>query len=308
MEKLCVLVLGAGASRPYGLPLGRELRNSILRMRAEAEQTSQALQEVGISHEEFQEFQHDFQRSGFTSIDAFLEVRNRWLKTGKLAIAYCLSELESTSKLFPPTAPIDHWFEALWHKLKRPTWGECKKTNIRVVTFNYDRCLEIYLSTVISNNYGVAFETVWEWLKKKIVIHVHGTLGDYTRMLYYWKNPKKAVIAISGLRNSIKSIVIVSEGNPRTRAFLAAKSCLAQAGSIAFIGFGFHRANIERLAINFGDDWRNRPRLTATHKGLTPLTWGQIQRNYFGFHVTDKTHKARTIGQLIQEFIPMVEV
>ncbi len=77
-----VLVLGAGASQPYGFPLGSELRIDILRLadsralragyEGAAEGAALAIRANLNLHPLFTEFVSAFKNSGFYSIDAFL--------------------------------------------------------------------------------------------------------------------------------------------------------------------------------------------------------------------------------------------
>jgi hypothetical protein len=62
-----VLVLGAGASKPYGLPLGTELRDSVIR----AENDFGLYQKVlGIefTKDQYTEFTNTLAHSGFSSV------------------------------------------------------------------------------------------------------------------------------------------------------------------------------------------------------------------------------------------------
>ena len=110
-----VVVLGAGASYPYGFPLGRELRNLICRM-GDAE-----LQDLWSDSNELhgvRDFIRVLSTSAYVSVDAFLEARAEFVNVGKLAIALQISRLEDERKLFPPVAAGSHcWYEILANTL-----------------------------------------------------------------------------------------------------------------------------------------------------------------------------------------------
>jgi hypothetical protein len=80
ITKQTTFVLGAGSSKPYGLPLASELRRSILDM------ANTALEPYGISTNDVTAFQHAFKFSSQASIDAFLEYRKDYIPVGKYAI------------------------------------------------------------------------------------------------------------------------------------------------------------------------------------------------------------------------------
>jgi hypothetical protein len=98
-----VLVLGAGASCPYGLPTAKELKGLI--REAFSHPTGKACQLLGSANhspQDFFQFREAFLRSGQPSVDAFLEGRPEFLAVGKLAIAYCLIPFENENKLYDP--------------------------------------------------------------------------------------------------------------------------------------------------------------------------------------------------------------
>src|SRR6267378_303056 len=76
IEKRTVLILGAGASMPYGFPSGSGLRRHII------------------------EYLDELLSADTTSIDVFLERRTEFVEIGKAAIAATLIPLESTRNLF----------------------------------------------------------------------------------------------------------------------------------------------------------------------------------------------------------------
>jgi len=111
-----VLILGAGASSPYGFPTAKELKRLI--RETFDHPTSRPCQVLGssASHspEEIFEFREAFLRSGQPSVDAFLERRPNFLAVGKLAIAYCLIPFENEAKLYGPVPDRGgDWYEYL---------------------------------------------------------------------------------------------------------------------------------------------------------------------------------------------------
>jgi hypothetical protein len=97
-----VLILGAGASCPYGFPTANGLKDDI--REAFSHPTTKGSQllsgKSGYSPDEFFEFRDAFLKSGRSSVDSFLEHRPKFLDVGKLAIAYCLIPYEDEAKLY----------------------------------------------------------------------------------------------------------------------------------------------------------------------------------------------------------------
>src|SRR5262245_18271949 len=101
-----VLVLGAGASRPYGFPLGQELKEGICGMIGnwlEGTRQSPDLAELISKHGFTRDIQETFFRALSTSprnsIDAFLEIRTEFRDLGKTWIAAIIAHTESASPL-----------------------------------------------------------------------------------------------------------------------------------------------------------------------------------------------------------------
>src|SRR5260370_8060338 len=97
-----VLVLGAGASAPYGFPSAPELKTNICdAFQSDSTACRYLSENVGIDANEFFSFREALRKSGQISVDAFLEHRTEWIPIGKLAIAYCLMPYEEEENLFP---------------------------------------------------------------------------------------------------------------------------------------------------------------------------------------------------------------
>ena len=94
-----VLVLGAGASCPYGFPTAKELKNRICEVFSNPDVISRLAKGLDRSSDQFVEFREAFWKSGTSSVDAFLEARPEFLAVGKLAIAYCLIPFENEPDL-----------------------------------------------------------------------------------------------------------------------------------------------------------------------------------------------------------------
>ena len=91
-----VLVLGAGASYPYGFPTAKDLKQSICNtFSREGLPAIFRSEDCTFAPEQFFEFREAFLRAGQPSVDAFLERRQNFLGVGKLAIAFCLMPFET---------------------------------------------------------------------------------------------------------------------------------------------------------------------------------------------------------------------
>ena len=176
IKRNTVLILGAGASIPYGYPSGRELKNKISKSLDDSS-WMEVFNRRGVSRLVGQ-FKDQITYSGRTSVDAFLEYRKEFLEIGKMAIALALIPFEDEKRLFDHNRTVRNWYEYLFNKMSEGVaFSELPSNCISIITFNYDRSLEQYLFTSIGNSYGESPEHCKSVMKQFPIIHLHGSLG-----------------------------------------------------------------------------------------------------------------------------------
>ncbi len=156
-----VLVLGAGASAPFGFPTGAGLGDEI---RYTIEGELQSIRGgLNLRDDSIHAFLRTFKKAGGIPTDEFLGRRKHdtdQARIGKFAIATSLLAKELGSALFANdwrgrtqqyeahrTAGIGgNWYEFIWQILTQGlSFHELDLSWLSVVTFNYDRSLEHFL-------------------------------------------------------------------------------------------------------------------------------------------------------------------
>lgn len=246
-KKDTVLILGAGASKPYGLPLGSELRHAILGMHAGV--LDKVFTEPGtalVTPGQGQRFQAAFRGSQEYSIDAFLGKRSEFSEVGKHAIVRALLPMEDASRLLE-SDPDDHWYRYLVNVMPN-RWDELKDCAISFVTFNYDRSLELFLVKTWVHRFGVTEYEAFQMLKHFEIVHVYGSLGSI--------EPNTPNYVPYGGENQVdwylhsasKSLRVIPEDRVETNAeFERAKALIDRADILCILGFGYDPTNVERL-------------------------------------------------------------
>lgn len=258
-----VLILGAGASVPYGFPSAQKLKDLI------CHDLPSKLANTGIDAAKFALFKSSLRRSGCLSVDSFLESRPEYAEVGKAAIAATLLPMEQTGELFDkwdtvrlkPSISQDYlrnwpWYDFLLGVLcdgvKFSAVGDNK---LSVITFNYDRSLEHYLFTAVKNRYGESDHECAEAISRIPIVHVYGSLGrlewqegsdEANTVPYDSKGEAKHILTAA------RSIEILREGNEGTPAFVLARQLIKSAQRVYVLGFGYHPVNMERLGISVG--------------------------------------------------------
>jgi hypothetical protein len=296
IKKKTVLILGAGASIPYGFPSGDALFEIICKnIKNENSKGTQYLLEAGFTLENILEFGEALFYSGKTSIDEFLEHRKDFLEIGRYSIAMSLIPYEDVSMLYSVPTSI-HWYKELYKQMNTLP-DKITNNNISFITFNYDRTLEHFLFTSLSKSYNLNIDDGCKLVNKLKIFHVHGNLGNHPyqdveickHLFNYRSNPGKfmynnfkhgcldkdkyyrdynVTVSASIIKNCAKNINVI-HNIENEDVFEDAKKCLDDAEVVLFFGFGFHILNIERLGLNKIN--RNGKYIAGTGKGLTEI-------------------------------------
>lgn len=181
MPGYTVLILGAGASLAYGLPLGKGLVEKICVLLPSSAQ-SHTNYKVGALYDQLRgnpaisqawdalsghdlvyaliEFRQRLIESDPKSIDEFLSrdfgaATKVFRQIGKLSIAHVIAahESESAFQSVEQAPSQDHWYRYLWQDCLNAgsrSLDDLKAKRLRIVSFNYDRSLEYFLGKRIA--------------------------------------------------------------------------------------------------------------------------------------------------------------
>jgi hypothetical protein len=261
--KNTVLVLGAGASAPFGFPTGRKLLlNACNELDRDTSFLTLELTRRGISRVESLHFRNDLETSMQPSIDAFVEGRPEYLLHGKVTIASLLIPCENIEIIIRRGKEIS-WYEYLFSQIG-PTLNDFHKSKISFVTFNYDRSLEYFLYHVFQSSFGIDNTQASQLINSKQIVHVYGMLGNPHFLSSHGRDydPEASEEAVS---ISIEGITILSEKSPPSATFATANALIKSADIVCFLGFGYHPINMSRLGIDILD---SGPKLLGTAYGL----------------------------------------
>lgn len=264
-----VLVLGAGASKPFGYPLGWELLERIRSgIPKQGSPLYTAFSKCGWSVVAIESFYKELLNAKVNSIDYFLDQTMKgdadFTRIGRMAIANELlnNELKSAYQLAMP-----NWYHQLYRVIleslrsgEGPTLG--------IITFNYDRSLTEFfrLYRVPRSDLPCGAVTLTDAIP---ILHVHGCLGPSELKAEAVEGraygaPVTAKCIIEGADN----IKIMHElDHDHGRQMIQAKKMIEGADRVVFVGFGYDTWNLERLRIvsGFSDlKWEGGPKFYGT--------------------------------------------
>lgn len=289
-----VFVIGAGASEEFGLPVGWKLLNAI-------KQNSKFRFDYGLKEGVADIFnainqRYDNQREEVNarllasaeihraidsagSIDSFIDRNNHdelIAEVGKLQIAYAIAKAEAGSRLLTRSTgmyPDVNWqaaektwitsfTEALFDGI-RTTNVETIGTNVTIICFNYDRCIEFYLIAAIERSFqNVSREQAARIVQNMNIIHPYGWLG---KLPSDGGGPTVGFgpeLSRGDLYKISASLVTWSETINDPSMLLAIKSAIAKAKSIVFLGFAFANQNMKLLNAGLSE---NKPYITRVY-------------------------------------------
>jgi len=255
-KKTC-LILGAGASRPYMLPTARELRHIILGERwgkaafealgfnpalTAVERYDAALLQATFSQGEINRFRGEFFNAQRFSIDAFLAWRKDEFEViGKFAAA--LGVLMCERRLYLN----ENWYQWLLEELIQDG-QDFDASNLRVITFNYDRSFEFYFWRAFRATFNLNDAQADEMLNRIEIVHVYGHCGELrsgVEVVPYGGNDGHADQA--GRASNSINVVAPRTLPPATERI---REIIAESERLCFLGFGFWTENLDLLGLS----------------------------------------------------------
>ncbi len=249
IKKRTVFILGAGASSPYGFPIGKDLNREILtypwvdifKNFQENKIWNHIFNKYG--EEEVKSFIETLRKNKNTPIDVFCEYRSDYIEIAKALISLTLIKYEIENNLYLEKSEED-WCQYLFNEMKD---HNMQNNNVSFITYNYDRSFEYYFINKIKTVLNKDDNYIRNFFKVNPVLHLHGILGELplisdvdSRNYNDFNDPTNLDLCISKIKT-------IHEDNDHDQVFKFARELLYNAEIICFLGFGYDQKNIERL-------------------------------------------------------------
>ena len=306
-----LFVVGAGASKEAGLPLGQDLKKKIANVLDFEDYGFQGYKANDPLAHEALKFHNQENDNGKDLLGLHMKASKRICKAmssapsidnfvnsnvgdkavefmSKLGIAKSILDAESGChlKLMKDNQPDSIDFDNLENKAWYPELfkilnadlpkGEISSifNNVSFISFNYDRCIEHYLYGAILNYYGPAIETLNEVMKSLKVIHPYGQVGFLP-----WQENQDTISfgeneSSRKLLSAASQIKTFSEQVADEQKLLQISSLLQDAEIIIFIGFAFFEQNMKLLKYKNSREYK---RVYATALGISDSNRDQIK-------------------------------
>lgn len=264
IETPTVLILGAGASAPYGYPLGDSLKNKIISLVGrKANEDSDWFQNLIYPIDIFTDFATKLRSSRQPSIDSFLANQtNDFSEIGKLAISEIIIKSEHQKILENPrlmgtdrylsTDPKDDWYSYLIEHLFKGDLGNVHK-NIGIISYNYDRFLEATLMQSLLASYAdLEIEEASKILNKIPIVHMYGRLDALPWEDGGNKRQYGQTCSFEEIQSISRNIKLIHETEKDGTSIKRANHILAKSRRAYFLGMDLYRnrSNIELLDLS----------------------------------------------------------
>lgn len=294
-----VFIVGAGASFEVGMPVGSSLRDLIstkLDIRFDDFRTQVGFGDMliyDVLKKKFpQNINHYLEACRHIrdaiflapSIDDFINTHahdNAIAVCGKLAIARAILEAEKGSKLYFKRESANDtinfkgitktWFmgfyQLLAQSVKKESLDDLFK-NVTIITFNYDRCIEHFLSHAIAMHYSISIEESRRLMESLVIYHPYGSVGSYLG-----RQPGIVEFGyVNGIPNPDDIFLNLKTFNERiedTNELQAIRSAILDAQTLVFLGNAYHPINTRLLKDTTHKSKDYNKRIFATRRGTS---------------------------------------
>jgi hypothetical protein len=271
-KRKTLFVVGAGASHEVGLPVGSGLTKDIatrLQLVFDRDSITSAgdrdftLPFFRMHQRESLEYALAYRtvREGIVlsrSIDDFLNIHGddpRIVLVGKSIIARAIHAAEFKSDMYVDPSNVHNQID--FNKIEQSWFVKFMRVlapgitvsnvenifqNVAFIVFNYDRCIEHFLTGALSRLYDIELSKASEIVKTVTIIHPYGSIGSIERVPFgiAEHNPTNYVSLASEIKTYTEQI------EDKT-ALDQMQNCVESAECIVFLGFAYHEQNMDLL-------------------------------------------------------------
>lgn len=324
-ESQTVFVVGAGASKEADLPIGNELTSEIARLlnifvdsdfnaKNGDDQILWRIRQL-VNQQPNAWINNRLIASGrevatamalAPSIDTFLQThRNNaeYVLLGKMGIAKAIILAEKHSKLarthdrsqpFEISSIANTWYISLAQQLFSGVPAEHPELafqNVSFIVFNYDRCLEVFLTRAVELFFLVSNERARAIVAAVDIVHPYGDLGemdDSDQSLPMFGDDQCDLYVVSQRLQTFSESLL----DPAKSAKI--KELICRTETLIFLGFAFYDQNMELLGENVpkAEKRSNIKRVYATTFGMSASDV-QVARSQIGHLLRGRPPKER---------------
>ncbi|MDR3593828.1 hypothetical protein [Clostridium sp.] len=295
-----VLILGAGASKPYGYPTALELREEIINRflplfkKFARENNKDSDFDNHPYTKKVSQIIESFKKSSTSSIDLFLSRNKSFYVNGKEIITFLLANYEIESKFREDLKDRKYdWYFYLYNILTKDITtpdniSKFIENKISIITFNYDRSFEHFIYESLYNSFISKRDEINNIMNNLKIIHVYGKLAPLP-----WENGGGLDYRSNKIKDyfedNSKNLIIIYEERQAVREEIT--KIITEAKNIYFLGFGYAEENLEAIGLN-KMVFRTEQRIYGTAMGLMEM---EIAKNV-------SVLRKNSLGMIVEKF------
>ena len=243
--KTC-LILGAGASKPSGYPLGWQLKERIIQYCLSKPPYCAPRGKRDETWDKLEQFAQRFDDDESPTIDAFLNKlpkEDELGRHGRMALVAVLSTYEHAYD------EREQWYDKVFAFLESTT----DFTPLRVVTFNYDRSFEFFLTRSIEKHHQLSMQAARERFQEVVEIdHVYGYIAN----LPHFSRSRGLTVEYAQLtghdlwKAGLEGIQLIGDAMPVGEHISRSKQWIAESDYVIVLGFGFDHINLNLIGLD----------------------------------------------------------
>lgn len=304
-----VFVVGAGASQPFGIPVGAALPAAIKSaIPVVANSQLDHLDAQGLQTERrtavLEEMCIRLAQQDAPSVDVFLDTEGgkKYFDNGGMqALCHVLVEAERGAMRKLHGAAMDRdWLRWLW---RNPLGEDGRHTpaDWAIITFNYDRLIEYVIAMTLFAKHSMDWHSAWGHVATLPIVHVYGTLGpigiptDAATKKHWAEGTIHAIenrlylyspesVANAAWKREWIRLASARSNDVQAAQDLKAQAWLRRADRIVFLGFGFDPINMKHR-LGFPDVLLDRTAVMPT-----------VYATGFDFGVQDRKRAKELLG------------
>ncbi len=244
IRKKTLLILGAGASYPYGFPLGAGLITRLLSYQARDIFVNDGNYDYRST--QLHQFQTRLKLSRSSSIDYFLNQHPDLAEFGKFLVYISITGCES--EYIHTNEPNEDWYARVWDQLREGAnkWQDLKANQLKVITFNYDNSIENYMFEAFTNMYQAPALGALDFVSRLNVIHVFGdTSASPVDGVRKYGEPVRIEDFELTTERAQSLLTIHERSKVHDKVMNEIELAMQWPDKVIVLGFGFHTENID---------------------------------------------------------------
>ncbi len=254
----------------YGYPLGWQLKERIIQYCLSKPPDCAPPEKRAETWDKLEQFGRRFDQDQSATIDAFLSTLRREDELGRHGRMAIVAVLRTYEHCYEERK---EWYEKNFEFLE----SKPNSNSLKVVTFNYDRSFEFFLSRSIERHHNIPAQEARKRFQQLVEIeHVYGCFADLPGFSTNLATSVEyaELTGHDGWKGGLERIQLIGEAIPNGPHVRRSKEWIQKSDYIIVLGFGFDYTNLSLIGL---DDLSSEKFLFCSGFKLTAETRSRVR-------------------------------